>query len=323
MRFYVFSALLLILSGCFGTPDLPRLADVDLAEGVPTAGLIAPDVEAPKTAIEELDSVNKPDNFPIKPDQNQGDAAITPDKPRKRGLFGFFGRKAKEDLGQDVSMDQEPDPVKPEMTAAKTTKMPDAKVTPVSALSTEDDAVKNPRGKTGLFGPRRNRAAENTEIAPDAALPFGEIGRACGVKGKALGKEIDRFPKKGKGYRLYDSNPSITEPRTFYLTGLKGGCAVQFTAAMAMLDTPVLHEHMRYDKSNKDYALNATDAAYEQIKSRLCKSENGKPCPEKRVSKLEKTTAYVTAYPRFATNAKWFDILIHKGKITSSSTRSR
>jgi len=69
--------------------------------------------------------------------------------------------------------------------------------------------------------------------------------------------------------------------------------------------------------------MTQTDKAYESIKQRVCKIGHGKPCPENRIEALEKTTAYVSAYPRFGTNANWFEILLNKGKVIADSTRSR
>lgn len=359
MRFGAFAIVLFALSGCFGTPELPRLADVELVEDAPQSGIIAANSEPSESALQELEGVEA-----IPKDK------VAPAKPRRGGLFGLFGRKA--DAGNDDALgnaidaqindlaeaEQDAEPVGPEdqvsadekpqavpaekprrkglfgMFAGKAANNDDdqgvaelgdtieaeqenqeAKME-LAALATTTDA---PRAKRGLFGLRRSKST----VQPGVQLPFGEIGVACGIRGNALGKEVDRFPQKGKGYRLYDTKPNSISPRTFFVTGFKDRCPRQFTAAVAMLGTPVLHEQMRYDRYNKSIPMTQTDKMYESIKQRVCKTERGKPCPEGRIEALEKNTAYVSAYPRFGTNANWFEILLNKGKVIADSPRSR
>ena len=371
MRVVGFSVLLLTLAGCLGTPQLPSLDEVELAEDSANSDLVAPDKPAPETVLEELQSV---ENLPDVPDQ------ATQDKPR-RGLFGIFGRNkaaaTEEDAntpqGKQVEDDGTMDgPAKadataePEEVAAQKPEEPEdeaASVAPRRGLlglfggkrrnaavqqsegdaltdadeedgasdgqsdtvvaSVEPEDIEEPRQpRRGLFGPRRNRTSEPA-VTPGTVLPFGEIGVACGVRGRALGKEVERFPAKGRGYRLYDSNPSSTAPRTHYLTGFKDGCPRQFTAALALIGSPVLHEQMRYDQYNKDLPITDADKAYERIKRRICKVSNGEHCPEKRVEALEKGMAFVTLYERFGANASWEEILLHEGKVAGSSLRKR
>jgi len=371
MRFGLLAIALFALSGCLGTPQLPRLADVELAENAPQSGIVAANSQSSESALQELEGVD------VVPE-----GAVVPEKPRRGGLFGLFGRKsgAKTDdvLGRDDAgnadgalgkaidaqvndlaeaeqgvgqMGPEGQISADEKTQATPAGKPRGKglfglfgrkaannnadqelaeldgtiqteqesheaEVELAALATTTDA---PRAKRGLFGPRRSKST----VEAGVQLPFGEVGIACGIRGNALGKEVDRFPQKGKGYRLYDTNPSSTSPRTFFVTGLKDRCPRQFTAAMAMLDTPVLHEQMRYDRYNKSIPMTKTDKVYEGLKQRICKAGRGKPCPESRIEALEKTTAYVSAYPRLGTNANWFEILLNKGKVAASSKRSR
>lgn len=169
----------------------------------------------------------------------------------------------------------------------------------------------------------RTKDSQSPQLTPGTLLPFGQIGVACGIRGRALGKQVDRFPERGKGYRLYDSNPDTIEPRTHYLTGFKDGCPRQFTAGLAMMGSPVLHEQMRYDSLNKDLPITAADKAYEKIKARICRVSKGKPCPEKRIRALEKGMAFVTIYERFGGINSWAEILLHNGAVAASSTRQR
>lgn len=182
------------------------------------------------------------------------------------------------------------------------------------------DQAGNQKPRRGLFGSRRSHQPD-TVIEPGTVLPFGEIGVVCGVRGRDLGKQVDRFPPKGRGYRLYDSNPSSRLPRTQYLTGFKDGCARQFTASLVMMGSPVLHEKMRYDPGNKGLPVTEADKAYERIKQRICKVSKGQPCPEKYVSALEKGMAFVTLYERFGSNAIWEEILLYKGRVAGTSLR--
>ncbi len=359
MRVVGFSVLLLTLAGCLGTPQLPTLNEVELAEDSASSGLVASPNPASKTVLEELQSV---ENLPEVPDQPTGD------KPR-RGLFGLFARNKpdaasgdttvatqKADAGAEVTeTPAKPDATLTEDTVAQTPnpkasdpprrglfglfggkrnsatpETPDGAVVSDAKPAVDQDedviaslAPEEPRQpRRGLFGPRRNRGSEPI-VAPGTVLPFGEIGVACGVRGRALGKEVDRFPAKGRGYRLYDSNPSSTTPRTHYLTGFKDGCPRQFTAALAMIGSPVLHEQMRYDQYNKDLPFTDADKAYERIKRRICKVAKGQLCPEERVRALEKGMAFVTLYERFGGNASWEEVLLHEGKIAGSSLRKR
>ena len=175
------------------------------------------------------------------------------------------------------------------------------------------------RAQRGLFGPRRTKTSRFPQVQPGVVLPFGQIGLACGVRGKALGKEVERFPASGKGYRLYDTNPSTTQPRTHYLTGFKDGCPRQFTASLALMGSPVLHEQLLSVEQSRAEHLNAADKAFEKIRSQVCRVGRGKPCPEKRAGALEKSMAFVTIYERFGGNASWEEILLHNGVVTASS----
>ncbi len=274
MRLGIIPALLM-LTGCLGQTDLPKLADVDLATDAPSAALVAPEA-----GIGE-------------------DQQAEPSKKRG-GFFGLFGRGDK---------------------AAKTADRPAEETAPVEAAvapQSEPAEPTKPRRK-GLFGLFGGGSDAVETVAPDQPLEFGQIASVCGLRRAKLGKEVDRF----KSYRLYESRGSENGLRTYSLTGMKDGCARQFKAAMAMLGSPTMHEQMRYDSSNDSLSISDTDKAYERIKSRICPGTRSKPCRDKRIPKLEKTAAYVTAYPSFGSNSRWFEILLHKGKIAASSTRAR
>ena len=59
----------------------------------------------------------------------------------------------------------------------------------------------------------------------------GPVAKACGVKGKALGKAVESGPGK---WKLYDTAPGSVAARDFYLTGFKDGCPRRITGAVAM-----------------------------------------------------------------------------------------
>ncbi|HIC96738.1 TPA: hypothetical protein EYP12_08995 [Candidatus Bipolaricaulota bacterium] len=328
---------------------------MELAEDAPQCGIIAANSEPSESALQELEGVDGVPEGAVAPERprrsslfgglfgrksdaqdneetfvelenkaaktepevDSGNLVLTNDptlevaepvdKPRRKGLFAMFDRKGKNsETNQAIAELPEAEQAAPQEAAVE-----------LASLSRSMDNTPKPR--RGLFGPRRSKST----VEAGVQLPFGELGIACGIRGNALGKEVDRFPQKGKGYRLYDTNPSSTSPRTFFVTGFKDRCPRQFTAAMAMLDTPVMHEQMRYGRSNKSIPMTKTDTVYEGLKQRVCKAGRGKPCPESHIEALEKTTAYVSAYPRLGTNANWFEILLNKGKVAASSKRSR
>ncbi len=124
-------------------------------------------------------------------------------------------------------------------------------------------------------------ALPSIAAATGEPLPFGEVRVACGVKGKALGTEVARYPSKGAGkWRLYDSDTSNSGPRTHYVTGFKDGCPRQVTAALGVFGGAVMHETLRYGSGRRTYS--ATDTAYEALKAPTCGTGPGTPCPEGR-----------------------------------------
>jgi len=312
MRVIGFSVALLVLAGCLGGPQTAATEDASVVTGNADSGI--PADQAP--ASQDIKEASEND---VNPTETVEQAA--PQKPR-RGLLGLFARNKTDGAKESV-----PEVEQEEATGAESEEVS----VPKDVSSSGDAVVVDPdiqvsdtprKPRRGLFGPRRSDRPDSV-IAPGTVLPFGEIGVVCGLRGRALGKEVDRFPAKGKGYRLYDSNPISTQPRTHYLTGFKDGCARQFTASLVLIGSPVLHEQMRYDPSNKDIAVTEADKAYERIKRRICKVSKGEPCPEKHVAALEKGMAFVTLYERFGSNASWEEVLLHNGKIAGTSLRRR
>lgn len=317
MRFGGFALSVLLLSGCLGTPELPLLSDVELAEDAPETGLVAPDVNAPETALQELQSV---EDMPV---------VAQPEKPR-RGLAALFGRREKpapaEEMasGADDAEAVEVDSEAAIATAGGAAAPPVEGEENVVIASIEPQKAAAPRReRKGLFGPRRAKLDQLPQTEAGVMLPYGEIGLACGIRGAALGKEVDRFPERGKGYRLFDTKPSTTGPRTHYITGFKDGCPRQFTASLALLESPVLHEQLLAVGNNQEAHSTEADIAFERIRAKVCRIGRGKACPDKRIDEMEKSMAFVTTYERFGGNAKWTEILVHNGSIAASSSHVR
>lgn len=190
-----------------------------------------------------------------------------------------------------------------------------------------DDAPQ--RGLLGLFGakaaaatgdddapgrPPRPGAPDAREVSLGVTLPYGELARVCGVPNRKLGKKIEGYPEKGSQYVLYDSVPGTTTPRTFYLTGFKDRCARQFTAALVIFGAPESYEQLHYGPSGAELPVSSTDAAYEKVKSRVCRVRKGKPCGSK-MRTLARDTVFVSVYERFGSNPRWKNILLHNGEV--------
>lgn len=155
-------------------------------------------------------------------------------------------------------------------------------------------------------------AAPATAVAyvPDLVLPFGEARTVCDVPEAALGTPVET----GASYTLYDTAPGSTGARTQFVGGLKGGCAVQFTAAMAMFGDVGTHEVVRYNPANASRHYTAADQAYEQIKAGYCGVPQGESCGAK-INELAQRSTFVTAYRTFGTNPTWSEIFIHDGEM--------
>ena len=164
-------------------------------------------------------------------------------------------------------------------------------------------------------------AADSNDVPLGSALPFGQVASVCAAKGTKLGKEIDRFPKRGSGYRLYDTNPTTTAPRTFYVTGFRDGCPRQFTAALAIFGAPSMHEQIRYGLPGQDHPYSATDKAYEGVKAKMCGKPKGKPCGS-RIKSLERNTVFISTYEHYGDTARWADMLVHDGAVLAKTIKS-
>lgn len=144
-----------------------------------------------------------------------------------------------------------------------------------------------------------------------------EFKLVCGSRAATFGTEVDQMPDNGRGFKLFDSAPGSVTPRDFYLTGFDDGCARQFTAALAMLGSPRMHELVRYDPMRTHIAYSDVDVAYERVKTQVCRVAVGEPCGENRLSNLERSTAFLTIYETFGSSGNRVEILLHKGDVTA------
>ncbi|MCR9110637.1 hypothetical protein [Marivita sp. XM-24bin2] len=324
IRFTVILILSGLLAGCASDPlsGVPRLSDTDVSGS-------------------EIQAALREDADP------SADDAPALSEPQTTGFFGrLFGRAAAGPDEETVSAEDPAESVEPEMGAS----VPERDA---EADATVETAVAEPprRGLLGFLS-RAARSAQTeggTQLAaappqtdtdaaaparggpsPDApdyrivpigtVLPYGVLARVCDVPNRRLGTRVERYPERGSGYEIYDSEPGNTGPHTFYVTGFDDGCARQFTAALAMFGSPETHERLRYGLPSKVQPYSSTDAAYETLKSRVCRVGKGKPCGSS-MSRLARNTAFVSVYERFGSNPVWKTILLHDGKVIETDIR--
>lgn len=168
----------------------------------------------------------------------------------------------------------------------------------------------------GMDGPPLPDNGAAPEIAAGTVLPFGEVGRVCGLDEGALGTPVETAAQ----YTLWDSAAGSVEPRTHYVTGIDGGCAVQFTAAMVLFGDVATHEAMRYRGDNANQPWSAVDTAYEEVKAAFCGAPSGQPCGE-RADALAARTAFVTAYEAFGAGDRFAEILLYQGQVAAAGLK--
>jgi hypothetical protein len=228
------------------------------------------------------------------------------------------------------------DPTNAAVEAALAEAAPDAAVD--AAVSDVDDvasgepvieAVAEPerRGLAGLFRRDPNRATalrngpDAQDVAPGTVMPFGEVARVCDVRGSQFGTRIDA----GGGFQIYDTIPSSTAPRPFYITGFDDNCARTFTGAVVVTGDIDTHEFVRYRPSNERIGYTSTDNAYEALKASVCRVGRGQPCGA-RTNQMNRDTHFITVYNFFggtfsAVPTKWAQILVHDGEVVAMSIK--
>lgn len=306
-----------LLTAC-GDPlsDVPKLSEVELADGAPVAELATADArnDAPVaqpglvsrmigggTAQEQDMQDRASDAAPVRTD-GETDTVPDPETPqqtdrKKTGLFGLF-RAAPTQASRPVEDDSD------RRQAALPPPAATAKDTP----------------RRGLFGAGGGANAAPPSVPAGTLLSFGLAKPVCDLPPRKRGKQTGAFPERGKTWRLYDSAPGKTTPHPFYVTGFDDGCARTFTAAVAVFGAPAMHELLRYGLPAEVQPYSATDKEYERIKSRICRVGRGKPCGA-RIAKLEKNTVFVSAYEKYGNNARWFNMLLHDGELVATDLK--
>lgn len=310
-----------LLAGCASDPlsGLPRLSDTNVTDSDIQAALrsdadiVEDDASAAQDAqltgflgrlFKRGDAAALSTEPEIKPaaDVPSVDAASTDvvaDAPPvataaapRRGLLGFLSR------------------------AAQTARADEPTVLAALPPQTQNDVAPTAVAK----GPSPD--APDYRIVPmGTVLPYGVLARVCDVSTRQLGTRVERYPESRSVYTLYDSQPGNTSAHTFYVTGFGDGCARQFTAALALFGSPETHEQLRYGLPSKVQPYSSTDAAYETLKSRVCRVGKGKPCGSS-MPQLARTTAFVSVYETFGSNPEWKTILLHDGEVVETDIRS-
>lgn len=261
-------------------------------------------------------------------------ASDTPARPGRRGLLGWLrGATVAENPsvshekgldGTDAGADLDLATTGGTEEDALTEEARIAALAPDAVTATPPTGRVEPRRRRGLFAraaPAKTAGMAVKDTALGTALPFGDVARVCDVRAADLGKLVEQAARKGRGYKLYDSAPESAAPRSFYVTGFSDNCARQFTAALAIFGTPEFYEQLRYGVTAGQYPYSTTDRAYEKVKARMCNVGRNQPCGV-RVSRLEKTTTFVSIYERFGEKARWADMLLHDGALLATSVKS-
>ena len=182
------------------------------------------------------------------------------------------------------------------------------------------------RGLGGILGLFSGGSAVPVGNGPDTrnvpfgtVLPHGEIARVCDAKGKPMGMQVEAA--RARGFVLHDSAPGATGPRTFYITGFSDGCPRQLTAGAALLSDASSYESYRYGPASGTLPRAATDAAYDRVKSSVCRVSAAAPCGS-RIGKLDANTFFVTAYTGQPGDGRWSEFLIHDGSVMAAAVKS-
>ncbi|MEL6958914.1 MAG: hypothetical protein AAGL89_08200 [Pseudomonadota bacterium] len=239
----------------------------------------------------------------------EANAAVAPSASEAQGGGGLFGR-----LLNRPSDDP-------------TNAAIDAALADAGAVVPEPQS--EPRNGGGLFGLFRRDAPadvprtgpDNRDVAEGTLLPFGEIARICGLQRNQLGRQVSN----DAGFRIFDSNPSSTTTRAFYITGFNDNCARTFAGAVVIPGDIQTHEFVRYQPSNERIDYTTVDNAYEALKASICRVGRGQPCGG-RSDRLNRNTQFITVYGFFggtfsAVPTEWVQILLHDGEVLAISLK--
>jgi hypothetical protein len=316
-RFAAILCVVSVVGGCTSDPlgGVPRLSEAELSDSDNQAAIRAePQADSADRSPGFLGglfgrggaSAPKPDAAPSAATEPETALQAPSDNaaaPPRRGLLGLFRRAAVAASERDMEQDTT------QVAAAPPNAQNNAPQSP--SLSAENSASR------GL-----DPGAPDYRIVPlGTELPYGTLARVCDVPKRQLGTRIAGYPERRSSYIIYDSQPGNTGLHSFYMTGFEDGCARQFTAALAMFGSPQTHEQLRYGLPSKVQPYSATDAAYEKLKSKVCRVGRGKPCGS-GMNRLARDTVFVSVYERFGSNPVWKTLLLHDGAVIETDIRS-
>ncbi|WP_068117495.1 hypothetical protein [Tropicimonas marinistellae] len=144
------------------------------------------------------------------------------------------------------------------------------------------------------------------------AIEEGLVARACGTRGKALGKKVESGPGR---FNLYDTAPGSTAARDFYVTGFKDGCPRRITGAVAMFGSVELYELVHYGPVGVKPDSDTTDKAYAKLRAKVCGGET-RPCSDRGIRRLEKSAAFLNVYKSKQGSAR-LELLMTRGNLTA------
>lgn len=249
-------------------------------------------------------------------DEAQGDPV---DEAKTGGLFAFLKPKHPPAPAEPEPFEARPETLGVPAVLPTPDEAPDAAEPPETQAPTASAAPKKPL--FGFLKPKATHGTPKSTVQPGEVLPFGEVGIACEANKRSMGREVDQFPREGTTvWRLFDTDPANTGPRTQFITGFADGCARQVTASLVMFGEAGLHEVLRYSDSNEaDWSQ--ADKSYEAIKSSTCGVKRKQRCPADKVGLLEKQLAFVSVYPTFGAPKGWLELLLHNGDVMSEEIR--
>ncbi len=321
--------------------EVTRLADADIATDAPVQAMLTtePTTDVDTAAGTEpsqglfgrlfnrnKNPLNLPDQQSTASDRAVAEAlGVTLDPSESAKLAATDGRTdAPTDLATASAADPAPLATDVKTTSdGTTTAETSVKLASIAPDPTSPDTaiLSDAKPKRGLGRLLGNILPETKPLAdPIGPQPLGELVTACDTPKRQYGKKIAGRDDLA-GFILYDSDPTTTEPRDFFLTGFDDGCARRFTAAVALLGDLNLHETMRYALPASVLPYSKTDTAYETVKRKICAVPKGKPCGDK-FNSLEKSTAMLTVYETFGGTGEWAEILIHKGKVLAADVET-
>ncbi|MDT0682103.1 hypothetical protein RM543_05360 [Roseicyclus sp. F158] len=149
--------------------------------------------------------------------------------------------------------------------------------------------------------------------------PFGEMTKVCGVSGEALGTPVDKRPESGRTqFVLYDSAYGSSQPRSFFVTGLDGNCAIHVRATVAMFGSLELYEMMQFGGLGAPAGA-PTDATYAQLRAARCGGSPA-PCTGRKLDALARDTAFLSLYET-QDSAQHLELLLHRGAVQAAALK--